>query len=99
MFPTGVAVGVLVAVGLGVGVGIGVRVGDGVTFTRAGVMEGGGASSLSVVALHAAAAKAMAPIPTTVRCWAYRLIMFGGCLSLRLRGRFDGSSDARCRYG
>ena len=37
----------------------GVRVGDGVTFTSAGVMDGGGTSSASCVAWHAIAVVAM----------------------------------------
>ena len=48
-----------VAVGLGVGDATGVRVGDGVTFTSAGVIDGGGTSSGSCVAWHARATVAM----------------------------------------
>ena len=54
-----VAVADGVEVGLGVGEATGVRVGDGVTFTSAGVMEGGGTSRASCVAWHATAVVAM----------------------------------------
>lgn len=96
-----VAVAVGVDVGLDVGAITGVRVGEGVTFTNAGVIDGGGTSSASCVAWHAATAMMMVATSepsTMVACLecisgvAFRGWECGVRLVQRVGTRFDTST-------